>query len=76
MNLLSKALTLVVSESKEFYDIQLLSAISYTKIRKYNEAIKIFVGLFKAYPNEPYYIASYGILKENMCKYDSALELL
>ncbi|OMJ91109.1 hypothetical protein SteCoe_6368 [Stentor coeruleus] len=74
--LLSKASKLTQNESKEYYDIQFVLALCHFKNQKFIECGKILMTLLELYPNEPYYLACFGILEENMNKYSSALNYL
>lgn len=74
--LLFKASKLAQNESKEYHDIQFVLALSHFKNKKFTDCGKILMNLLALYPNEPYYLACYGILEENMNKYASALHYL
>jgi tetratricopeptide (TPR) repeat protein len=75
-SLLFKASKLTQNESKEYYDIQFVLSLCHFKNQKLNECSKILMTLVTLYPNEPYYLACFGILEENMNKYSSALHYL
>ena len=62
--------------TKEFSDLRFLVALAYNKSKKHSEASVILCELVKLYPNEPYYLAAFGILEENMGNYSSSLHYL
>ena len=75
-NLLITASKISAPESKEYYDIQYLTALALNKAGRYSESENIFKNLLDVYPNEPFYLASFGILEENMLKYPYAISFL
>ncbi|OMJ90502.1 hypothetical protein SteCoe_7089 [Stentor coeruleus] len=74
--LLFKATKLVQNESKDYHDIQFILALCHFKNKKNTDCGKILMNLLAIYPNEPYYLACYGILEENQNKFTSALHYL
>ena len=74
--MLVTASKIAIRDSKEYYDLQYLLALVLNKSERYSDSENIFKNILAFYPNEPYYLASFGILQENMMKYASALAYL
>lgn len=75
-SLLSKAGKKSVIYSKEWYDVQLVSAVCYYKNKKYKGCEEVLNEIERVYPNEPLYCAFFAAFKGFMGKKEKVAEYL